>query len=74
MTERKRYEGDYMAFKSSYDGKALFEVSLTRKNRNGNSEHLFIEVEVSRSSLYCIHKSIKAFADREREQVAGMPL
>ena len=71
---KKRYKGGFMRFDNSYDGTAVFEVNLHRTTRKGTDESLYIEVEVSRSSLYCIHKAIKAFADKEREQVGNMPL
>ena len=72
--QRKRYEGGFMAYESSYDGTGVFRVSLHRTTRNGTREHLHIEVAIARSSLYCVVKALKAFADNEREQVGGMPL
>lgn len=70
----KRYEGNYIMYKHSHDGKAVFEISLYRKNRKGNGESIHVEMEIGRSSIRCIHQAIKKFADKEREQLGEMPL
>lgn len=75
MTQkRKQYKSEYLRFVSSYGAKATLELSLTRTTRNGKTEYLPMEVEIGRADIHCIYKAIKAFADKEREQVAGLPL
>lgn len=70
---RKRYEGYLLKYESSDDGKAVMSLYMGRTTRRGTHEQLEIEVEIARSSLYCIQRAIKAFADKEREQVREMP-
>ena len=71
---RKRYEGSFFQYVSSYDGKAVFNVVLCRMTRKRTREYLRIDVELSRSSVGRMVRELKAFADKEREQVGGLPL
>ena len=71
---RKRYHGSFIRYASSYDGKEVFEVTIHRKNQRNTSEYLNIEIELSRSSLNCVIRAMKAFADKEREQITQMPI
>ena len=72
--QRKRYKGGFFQYVSSYNGEAIFNLTISRTTRKGTSEYIQIEVEISRSDIGCIHRAIKAFADKEREQVGNMPL
>ncbi len=74
MDERKRYEGTFFSYVGSYNAKATFKVSCQRVNRNGKHENLWIEVEIARSSIGCIVRGLKQFADAEREAIGGLPL
>jgi hypothetical protein len=74
MDERKRYEGTFFAYQSSYNAKAIFKVSCSRVNRNGKRENLWIEIEIARSSIGCIVHGLKQFAEKEREAIGGLPL
>lgn len=72
--KRKQYKGGFVKFVSSWEAKATLDVNLSRTTRSGKHEYLELEVEIDRSDIHCIYKAIKAFADKEREQVAGLPL
>lgn len=71
---RKRYTGSFMSYKSSFDGAALFDVSLYRETRIGTSEAMRIEVVIDRSSIRCIYHALQKFAEAEREAVKELPL
>jgi hypothetical protein len=69
MSERKRYQGGYCAFVSSYDGKAILSVNLARDTRRGKREHLQIEIELRRSSVRCVVNALRTFLQKEKEQL-----
>ena len=71
---RKRYRGSYMAYTSSFDGTGVFDLSIYRTTSRGNDDHLFIEVEIDRSSIRCIYRAMQQFAEAEREDVKELPL
>ena len=71
---RKRYRGSYMGYKSSFDAKGVFDLCLYRTTSRGNDDHLFIEVEIDRSSIRCIYRAMQQFADAERTDIKELPL
>lgn len=72
--QRTRYTGTFFSYSHSSDGKAIFRVTLSRTNRVNRREHLFLEVEIDRSSIGCMVHGLKQFAEREREAVRSLPL
>ena len=71
---RIRYTGDYFNYHHSSNGKAVFTVTLSRRNRNNKREFQYIEIEIERSDINCIRYGLKRFADKEREEVGNLSL
>ena len=74
MATKKRYKGYFCKYQSSFNGSAVLEVSMSRMTNRGTTEYLQLEIEIKRSTIACVVHALKAFADKEREAVAGLPL
>lgn len=69
-----RWQGSYCRLESSCGARGILFVHMNRTTRTGQREFTSLEIEIDRSSIACIYRALKQFADRERKEVGALPV
>lgn len=74
MNKEEAWDAGYCVFVGSHDGRGTVRMNIRRTKRNGKTEYKVITLKFDRSGIRCAYAALKAFADKEREEVQGLPL